>query len=123
MADSANLVPDALQSTPQAVLWLADAADATLAERLAALQAACTVPVALVCASIDDGALAAALTAGLHACSIGAIGATVRARPSCRRCCAWRVRVLRTSRAHGASSTRRGVASMSASWSIAPKAS
>jgi AmiR/NasT family two-component response regulator len=72
VASSANLVLDALQTAPQAVLWLADGVDAALVPRLAALQTAHAVPVALVCASIDDEALAAALSAGLHACSIGA---------------------------------------------------
>jgi two-component system, response regulator PdtaR len=70
--DGANLVPDALQAAPQGLLWLVENADAAFVERLAAVQAARAVAVALVCTAIDDAALAAALGAGLHACAIGA---------------------------------------------------
>ena len=74
VADGPNLVPDALQAEPEALLWLCDRADAGVAERLAALQAARAIPVALVCAeSIDDATLAAVLGAGVHALVLGPV--------------------------------------------------
>ena len=55
VADGPNLVPDALQAAPEALLWLCGRADTGVVERLAALQAARALPVALVCsAPIDD---------------------------------------------------------------------
>jgi AmiR/NasT family two-component response regulator len=72
VADGPNLVPDALQAEPEALLWLCEMADAGVVERLSALQAAHPMPVALVCtASIDDPTLAAALGAGVHALELG----------------------------------------------------
>jgi AmiR/NasT family two-component response regulator len=72
VADGPNLVPDALQAAPEALLWLCEIADAGVIERLSALQAAQAMPVALVCtASIDDVTLAAALAAGVHALDLG----------------------------------------------------
>lgn len=71
-APDANLVPHALQAAPEVVLWWAgEAADASLAEGLAALQAARPCAVALVAVAIDEATLTAALAAGLHAVAFG----------------------------------------------------
>jgi AmiR/NasT family two-component response regulator len=72
VVDGPNLVPDALQAEADALLWLCDRADATVVDRLAALQTARAMPVAWVCAApVDDATLAAALDAGVHALRIG----------------------------------------------------
>jgi AmiR/NasT family two-component response regulator len=73
LAPGPNLVPDALQAAPQALLWLADAyeVDAAVdaaAEVLAAVQSARAVPVAWVGGAIPgDAALARLLAVGVHA--------------------------------------------------------
>lgn len=74
--DGANLVPDALQAAPDALLWWAEGdAPTALPDRLAALQSARPVPVALACAAIAETTLAEALAAGLHACAFVTPGA------------------------------------------------
>lgn len=72
LADGPNLVPDALQAEPAALLWLAGAAAGHAAESVAALQAARPLPVALVCdTATDEATLAALLASGVHALALG----------------------------------------------------